>query len=46
MVETKIILLSGKGKRFKDKGYEIPKGMLKINNLELAILSAQSIPKT
>ena len=45
MIEsTKIVLLSGKGKRFKDSGYIHPKGLLKFNNLELAFLSANSLP--
>ena len=45
MIEsTKIVLLSGRGKRFKDRGYIHPKGLLKLNNQELAFLSANSLP--
>ena len=43
---TKIILLSGRGNRFKDEGYSKPKGLLKIGDTELAILSADSLPLT
>ena len=42
---TKIILLSGKGNRFKEKGYTLPKGLLKIGGVELAIHAANSLPE-
>ena len=45
MNRSKIILLSGKGKRFLDAGYKIPKGLIKYQNIELAIHSAKSLPK-
>lgn len=45
MDRSKIILLSGKGKRFLDAGYKIPKGLIKYQNIELAIHSAKSLPK-
>lgn len=41
---TKIVLLSGKGDRFKKKGYSLPKGLLKIKGLELALHASKSIP--
>tara|TARA_B100001250_G_scaffold328507_1_gene292997 strand:- start:1496 stop:2257 length:762 start_codon:yes stop_codon:yes gene_type:complete len=43
--DLKIVLLAGKGARFKQNGYTLPKGLLKFNNLELAIHAANSIPE-
>ena len=43
--DLKIVLLAGKGERFLNKGYTVPKGLLKFNDLEIAIHSANSIPK-
>ena len=43
--DLKIVLLAGKGERFISKGYTVPKGLLKFNDLEIAIHSANSIPK-
>lgn len=44
MNTAKIVLLSGKGQRFKDAGYKIAKGLIKYKNYELAIHSAKSLP--
>ena len=45
MVDFNIILMSGRGKRFKDKGYSVPKPLLSIDNRTLIEKLIINFPK-
>lgn len=46
-IETTLILpMAGKGSRFKEKGYDLPKPLLPINNAPMVVQAVDCLPRT
>lgn len=43
-MRTNLLLLAGRGKRFADAGYDLPKPLIKVDGLPMVVRAASSLP--
>jgi NDP-sugar pyrophosphorylase family protein len=43
-MRTNLLLLAGRGKRFADAGYKLPKPLIEVDGLPLVVSAARSLP--